>query len=101
MVSRTIMLEKPDVPDDAIIDCLRDSFGLPVAEITFLPLGADSRTAVYRAVSPPETAYFVKLRREVFDEMTVLLPKLLHEQGVTQIITPLAAKSGQLWASLG
>lgn len=95
------MLEKPDLPDAEIIDCLRDEYGLTVAQIAFLPLGADRNTAVYRAVSESTTSYFVKLRRGVFDETTVAIPKLLHDQGVSQIIAPLSTQSQQLWASLG
>jgi len=95
------MLEKPDLDDQDIIDCLRDSYALPVTQVTFLPLGADSNTAVYRAVSDDGTPYFVKLRRGYFDETTVLIPALLHDQGVTQIIAPLPTQTRQLWARLG
>jgi spectinomycin phosphotransferase len=94
------MLEKPDLPDDYMIACLHDAYGLPVRQIAFLPLGADSNTAVYRAVMADDTAYFVKLRRGVFDEMSVVLPKFLSDLGIRQIIGPLATKTGQLWAPL-
>ena len=90
------MLEKPDIKDEKIIACLQDEYGLPSVQITFLPLGADQNTAVYRA----ETTYFVKLRSGVFDELSVLLPKFLGDQGTPQIITPLTTKAGQLWANL-
>jgi spectinomycin phosphotransferase len=94
------MLEKPDLDDVKIRDCLRDEYGLNVVQIAFLPLGADRNTAVYRVVADHETPYFVKLRRGDFDETTVLVPKLLHDQGVTQIIAPLSTQSQQLWARL-
>jgi len=42
------MLTKPDLKDEKIIACLHDNYGLDVAEISFLPLGADFNTAVYR-----------------------------------------------------
>ena len=95
------MLEKPDIGDDDISACLRDQFGLAVAELMFLPLGADRDTAVYRAVDDAGTPCFVKLRRGAFDEMTIRVPKLLHDQGIGQVIAPIAARSGQLWAALG
>lgn len=94
------MLEKPDLPDDKILDSLRGEYGLKIVEITFLPLGADVNTAVYRAVTDEGTPYFVKLRRGVFNELTVQIPKLLHDQGIRQIIAPLPTQSGQLWAEL-
>jgi spectinomycin phosphotransferase len=94
------MLEKPDFPDEKIIHCLRDEFGLNITQIAFLPLGADQDTAVYRADAADGTPYFVKLRSGDFPESTVIVPKLLHDQGIAQIIAPLATHSGNLWAAL-
>lgn len=42
------MLIKPNLKDEEIIACLRDAYGLTVDKVTFLPLGADFNTAVYR-----------------------------------------------------
>jgi len=94
------MLEKPDLQDERIITCLNDEYGLLVVQVAFLPLGADRNTAVYRVVARDGTPYFVKLRRGVFDETAVALPKFLSDQGIVQIIAPLATKAQQLWASL-
>jgi spectinomycin phosphotransferase len=94
------MLEKPETPDDKIIACLQAEYGLRVAEIAFLPLGADRNTAVYRAISDDGAAYFLKLRSGVFDETSVALPRFLGDQGIPHILAPLATSSGQLWADL-
>lgn len=94
------MLEKPDLPDEKIITCLREAYGLSIRQITFLPLGVDVNAAVYRAVEQDATAYFVKLRRGAFDATAVALPKFLHDQGVAQIIPPLATTTGNLWATM-
>lgn len=94
------MLEKPDLQDDRIIDALRDTYGLRVAELAFLPLGADVNTAVYRVVGEDGTAYFVKLRSGIFNEITVLITRFLNEQGIEQIIPPLATTTGELWISV-
>ena len=91
------MLEKPDIQDEQIIGCLRDAYGLHISEINFLPLGADRNTAVYRAVADDGSPYFVKLRRDDFNEVSVIIPKLLHDQGVRQVILPILAQSGSLW----
>src|SRR4051794_5968015 len=95
------MLEKPNVQDEQIATCLRDEYGLNVSEIHFLPLGADMNTAVYRAVTHDGLPYFVKLRRGAFDTISVDVPKFLHEQGIREIIAPIANQSGQLSSSLG
>ncbi len=94
------MLEKPDLPDDRLNSCLHDDYGLRIAEISFLPLGADVNTAVYRAVTEDGTPYFVKLRRGDFDSTTVLVPQLLGDLGVAQIIVPVATTTGQSWTRL-
>lgn len=94
------MLEKPDIPDEIIAARLEADYGLSIVEVTFLPLGGDLSTAVYRAVSQDETPYFCKLKRGVFDPASVALPRYLSEQGIAQVIPPLVTTSGGLWATL-
>ena len=90
------MLEKPVIADSALAACLHDDYGLTVSRLDFLPLGADHNTAVYCAASG-ETPYFVKLRSGGFDEMTVIIPRLLRDAGVEAVIAPIANKLGHLW----
>jgi spectinomycin phosphotransferase len=68
--------------------------------MSFLPIGADLNTAVYRAVSDNEIPYFVKLRKGNFEETAVTLPKFLSDIGIQNIIAPLTNDKGQLWTSL-
>ena len=65
------MLEKPALPDEHLLACAREEYGLRAERITFLPLGADPHTATYRLSTQEGTLYFLKLRRGVFDELTV------------------------------
>lgn len=94
------MLERPDLPDQLILSRLQDDYGLHAARLAFLPLGADVNTAVFRVDAVDETAYFLKLRRGVFDEISVVVPHFLHARGVRAIIPPLETRSGRLWAIL-
>ena len=94
------MLEKPDIPEELIISRLQEEYDLHVIEFTFLPLGADLGTAVYRVVTDDETAYFLKLRKG-FNEIIVNIPLFLKSQGMKQIIAPLETKSKQGWADFG
>lgn len=94
------MLEKPDIPDETIITCLQENYSLPVVQLTFLPLGADQNTVVYRVLTSHAAEYFVKLRRGEFDEMPILIPKFLHDQGIPHIIAPLPTQANQLWTAL-
>ena len=94
------MLEKPNISDELIISRLREAYDLRVAELTFLPIGADSRTAVYRVVTEDGTAYFLKLRKN-FKEMIVRVPLFLKDNGIREIIVPFESKSKQRWADFG
>jgi spectinomycin phosphotransferase len=94
------MLEKPDLEDDRIIACLSDEYRVRADRISFLPIGADRNTAVYRIVAGPDQAYFLRLRGGAFEEASVSLPRVLRDQGVEQIISPVTTAKGQLWADL-
>lgn len=94
------MLEKPDLQDEKIIACLRAEYRLDVVQVAFLPLGFDQNTWVYHVVTADETPYFLKLRRRIFDETAVLVPRFLRDQGIAQIIAPIATRAQQFWASL-
>ena len=94
------MLENPELKDEQIINCLQDEYGLRVEKITFLPLGADPNTSVYRVVTKDETIYFLKLRKEDFNGASVAIPNFLSDLGIKQIIPPLTTQTGQLWANL-
>jgi len=95
------MLEKPDIPEELIISRLQDEYGLHVSQLTFLPLGADQGTAVYRVVMDDGTAYFLKLRKN-FDEITVTVPLFLKSQGYrrsSHLLKPNQNKAGRTSAS--
>ena len=94
------MLEKPQLKDEEIINCLRKDYGLSVEKISFLPLGADPNTCVYRAVTKEEAIYFAKLRKGDFTEASVAIPNFLSDLGIKQIIPPLTTQTGQLWTKL-
>jgi spectinomycin phosphotransferase len=95
------MLIKPDLKNEEIITCLRDAYGLDIATVSFLPLGADFNTAVYRVTTSNQMDYFLKLRSGEFLEASVSVPKYLADLGIKQVIAPFSTKTGQLWTSLG
>jgi spectinomycin phosphotransferase len=94
------MLEKPNIPDNLIIFQLQERYGLQVAQFEFLPLGADTGTAVYRVIPDKSTAHFLKLRKG-FDEIIVTVPLFLKAHGIEQIIVPFETTSNQYWADCG
>lgn len=94
------MIEKPSLQEYKIIDCLKDNYEIIISQIDFLPIGADSNTAVYRADAENGASFFVKLRKGNFDETAVTLPKHLSDHGISNIIPPLATKTSQLWTNI-
>lgn len=94
------MLTKPDISDELIISRLQEEYNLRVSTLTFLPLGADMGTAVYRVVADDGTAFFLKLRKG-FDPISVTVPLFLKSQGIKEIIAPFETKSNQGWADFG
>lgn len=96
------MLEAPAIGHRQIADWLAEHYGLMAAESTFLALGADPDTAVYRVLADDATPYFLKLRRGHFPEATVRIPHWLTQAGMQQLIAPIPSRSGgALWAPLG
>jgi spectinomycin phosphotransferase len=94
------MLEKPDIANERIIACLQANYGLRIHQVTFLPLGGDLDTAVYRAQAEDGTRYFCKFRRNFFNALSVEIPRFLSEQGLAEIISPIPTHDEQLWATL-
>jgi spectinomycin phosphotransferase len=94
------MREKPPLQDKRLIACLRHSYGLEVTRLEFLPLGADYNSAVYRVESGESISSFLKLRKENFEQTSLIVPKFLHEQGIRQVIPPRKTVDGRLWSAL-
>jgi spectinomycin phosphotransferase len=94
-----MMFEKPNIKDKLIISRLQDEYGLHVTSLTFLPLGADMGSAIYR-VADNGIAYFLKLRKG-FEEIVVTIPLFLKSQGIKEIIAPFETKSNQGWTDFG
>jgi spectinomycin phosphotransferase len=94
------MLERPELQDRLILSVVQEAYGLRAKEVTFLPLGADVNTAVYRLVAEDGTANFLKLRKGTFGELIVAVPRFLWSNGIRAIIPPMETLTGQLWASI-
>lgn len=95
------MREPPlDLSNDTLRTAVIVHYGLAVAELTFLPLGHDSSAWVYRVRTSDDTSYFVKLLQRVVTEPSLLVPHLLHDLGVEQVIVPLPTVSETLRAEV-
>ena len=79
---------------------LQEHYALVAGEITFLPIGYDSSAWVYRVQTSDEGAFFLKVRRSVTNEASLLVPRFLHNQGVAQVVAPLPDVTGRLWVEV-
>ncbi len=94
------MREPPDIPSEAILASVRMGYGIPATSLEFLPIGHDSSAWVYRARASDGTAYFLKVRRGTVYASGLIVPRYLHDRGVTQVIAPLPTTGGALWTGL-
>jgi spectinomycin phosphotransferase len=93
--------KEPLLQDKRLIDLLWEAYGLQAARLEFLPVGADINAAKYRVVTSEPAAYFLKVKKGVFDEIPLVLPQFLKSQGLPQVIPPLRTRDGQLWTHFG
>lgn len=93
------MLEKPALPDEAILSCLQAAFGVRADSLEFLPVGNDATAWAYR-VRATGTSYFLKVKSGKLKEAALTIPRYLHDQGLGQVVAPLPAFSGLLYHPL-
>ena len=67
--------------EDIVISSLNTSYGIKVATLTLLPLGADTNASVYKAQAHDQTSYFVKLKRGHQHDISVEIVELLQMMG--------------------
>jgi spectinomycin phosphotransferase len=89
------MTEKSLLSEQRIIDCLKINYGIEVATLTFLPLGADMYASVYKAQTHDRSSYFVKLKRGHHHDISASIIALLRNAGIQQIIPIIKTIHGQ------
>ena len=94
------MLEKPNLHDETILACVRESYGLPVAGVEFLPVGNDSYAWVYRARTEDGASYFVKVKKGPVSKPSLIIPRHLKDSGIEQVVAPLRTTVHDLWTDV-
>jgi spectinomycin phosphotransferase len=95
------MREPPNLADTTIKAALRAHYGIALAAVTFLPLGNDSDTSVYRVEATDGTVYFLKIRNRLgFSPASLAVPRYLRDLGVPHILAPLMTTSQAPWVML-
>ncbi|MGH2601380.1 MAG: phosphotransferase enzyme family protein, partial [Dehalococcoidia bacterium] len=95
------MLEPPDLAEDVMLAAVGAGYGIPVTDLTFLPIGLDSSAWVYRAQAVDGAAYFLKVRRGIANPSSLLVPRFLRDHGVTQVVAPIPTSAHTLWVDVG
>jgi Putative homoserine kinase type II (protein kinase fold) len=89
------MLEKRRLSNLIIISYLRAHYGIEVASLTFLPLGADMNASVYKAETIDQKSYFIKLKYGRRHDTCLEIIELLQSAGIRQIIPPVKTLHGR------
>ena len=90
------MIEKLPLSDQLIMNCLDINYGIEVATLTFLRIGADIDASVYKAQTLDQRSYFVKIKRGHHPDISFVIMELLQGAGIQQIIPPIKTVHGQL-----
>ena len=88
---------KEKITTEVIAAQLLDNYNLMVAQLVPVPYSADQHSRVFQADTPDGKSYFVKLRSDVFNPISVLLPHHLHKQGIEAVIPAIPANNDELW----
>lgn len=79
-----------------IIDHLRTFYGITVASLRLLAIGADMNASVYIAERCDGSSYFIKLKQGLSYDMSVTILALLQASGIKQMIPPIKTIDGNL-----
>jgi spectinomycin phosphotransferase len=86
---------KPHLADKSLIDYLKAYYELNVAQLTFLPIGADMNASVYQATTKKQTSYFIKLKHGHPHDINISILELFDEAHLSQIILPIKTTNGR------
>lgn len=93
--------EPPEIPEEPLLACLRDQYGLAVTALEFLPRGKDYHAGVYRVATRQSMVYLLKVKSGPLYEPACRVPSYLRNQGITAVVAPVLTKTHALWAELG
>ena len=91
------MREQPKIPEESLRACLQDQYGIYPVTLEFLPVGLDYQAGVYRVVSEQGIVYLLKVTSRPLYKPQCLVPRYLHDQGVTSVVAPVATRNHTLW----
>ena len=86
-----------ELPERELVACIRTAYGLKVASVQALALGADSYARVFQVVTEDGSpSHFLKVRKTAAGEASVRIPHFLHAQGIRQVLVAIPTQRGEL-----
>jgi spectinomycin phosphotransferase len=81
---------------ESIRSAVGEHYGLGLTRLARLALGQDDLACRYRGETAEDTAWFLKLRRGGMQQVALLAPRSLADQGVRQAVAPARTRSQAL-----
>lgn len=94
------MRDPPDLRHETLAAALGAGYGIDVGSLEFLPIGNDSRSWVYAVHAAAGAAYFLKVRTNMDNEASLVLPRDLRDRGAPHVVAPLWTTAGTLWTGM-
>jgi spectinomycin phosphotransferase len=94
------MKHKQQVPVEQLEASLSEAYDLHDVTLDFLPLGLDSNAGVYRVEDRQGDRYLLKVKSGPLYMPGCLVPRYLHDQGITAVVAPIPTSGQSLWAPL-
>lgn len=94
------MREPPHISESHLRACLQAQYHLHPTTIEYLPIGLDYSAGVYRVLTGQGNPYLLKASSRPLYEPACLVPRYLHDQGITSVVAPLPTKHNTLWTHL-
>ncbi|HET6444327.1 MAG TPA: phosphotransferase [candidate division Zixibacteria bacterium] len=95
------MIDPPKLADTDITAAIQSHYGMSTDSVTFLPIGNDSATWVYRVQTNDGRIFFLKIRSsEGFRLASLAVPTFLCDQGLDHIISPVPTLANKMTVKL-
>jgi len=86
-----------ELSERELVACIRAAYGLNVASVQALALGADLHARVFQVVAENGSqSYFLKVQNTAAREASVAIPHFLYSQGIHQVLAAIPTKGGGL-----
>ncbi len=90
--------EAPQISVERLQAILANAYDLRPATIEYLPFGSDYHGGVYHVTTETGLSYLLKATTRPLYQPRYIVPRFLHDQGITAVVAPIPTTSGALWA---